>query len=129
VSKRIVKDGFAINTYRAAVEMLEMDAHEIGVEVLNLLHGRPSLIDSFSLPISRVEGMRKGLSESKRNYIFNRDNGICQYCFIYGVKMHVDHMTPWSRGGSDDVSNLCLSCATCNIRKSNTPYDDWISST
>jgi 5-methylcytosine-specific restriction endonuclease McrA len=30
---------------------------------------------------------------------------------------HIDHVIPMSRGGSDDLSNLVLSCSTCNEAK------------
>ncbi len=42
----------------------------------------------------------------------------CYYCNV-GIEggYHVDHMLPLSRGGSNDVSNICLSCASCNWSK------------
>lgn len=30
---------------------------------------------------------------------------------------HLDHVVPLSRGGTDSVGNLCVSCPTCNLRK------------
>ena len=30
---------------------------------------------------------------------------------------HVDHLTPLSRGGTNDLNNLTISCAGCNIAK------------
>ena len=41
----------------------------------------------------------------------------CFYCSNDLVKYHLDHMTPISRGGLHDDSNLCLSCPSCNLRK------------
>lgn len=35
------------------------------------------------------------------------------------MKMEVDHITPWSRGGSDELWNLQPLCKTCNRAKSN----------
>lgn len=33
------------------------------------------------------------------------------------VRRHVDHLVPLARGGKHCVSNLCISCPTCNNRK------------
>ena len=42
----------------------------------------------------------------------------CYYCSVEIENgFHVDHMTPLSRGGRNDVSNICLACAPCNMRK------------
>lgn len=36
-----------------------------------------------------------------------------------GVTFEVDHVTPESAGGKTILSNLCLSCPTCNRHKAN----------
>lgn len=36
-------------------------------------------------------------------------------------KMEVDHIIPWSHGGSDDMYNLQPLCKPCNRSKSNNP--------
>jgi 5-methylcytosine-specific restriction endonuclease McrA len=45
----------------------------------------------------------------------------CANCgkFPPGVKLHVDHIFPASRGGSSRFENLQFLCASCNLRKSN----------
>jgi hypothetical protein len=46
----------------------------------------------------------------------------CEYCrapeAIFNCAFEVEHITPKSRSGSDDVANLALSCRVCNLRKS-----------
>jgi len=43
---------------------------------------------------------------------------VCHWC---GVKCesdyHIDHYFPLSKGGKHDISNLVISCPTCNVRK------------
>jgi hypothetical protein len=53
--------------------------------------------------------------------IFERDEFRCLYCRKSSVedrvKLHLDHVVPMSRGGSDAVSNIATSCRTCNLHK------------
>lgn len=56
---------------------------------------------------------------SIRFKIFERDNFTCQYC---GQKppqviLHLDHIYPKSKGGSNDEMNLITSCQDCNLGK------------
>jgi|SRR5579859_2011616 len=50
-----------------------------------------------------------------------KDQGyLCYYCKIKidPGHMHIDHKQPVSRQGSHLYSNLCATCRTCNLRKS-----------
>jgi 5-methylcytosine-specific restriction endonuclease McrA len=33
---------------------------------------------------------------------------------------HRDHVIPVSKGGTNDIRNIVLACAPCNVRKSDT---------
>ena len=62
-------------------------------------------------------------SESRYTVLF-RANFKCQACGAKpssdnDVSLHIDHVTPFSWGGSNDVDNLQVLCADCNISKSN----------
>ncbi|WP_391540633.1 HNH endonuclease [Lonepinella koalarum] len=50
---------------------------------------------------------------------FKRDGFKCQYCgkSAPDVVLHVDHINPVSKGGSDDLMNLITSCSDCNLGK------------
>jgi HNH endonuclease len=45
----------------------------------------------------------------------------CEYCqapeAIFNLSFEVEHITPSSRGGSDDPANLALSCRAYNLYK------------
>lgn len=43
----------------------------------------------------------------------------CYWCHkpTKRTSRHLDHIVPLARGGADAVENLCVSCASCNIRK------------
>jgi hypothetical protein len=59
--------------------------------------------------------------EDLKREIFRRDDYTCQYCGHRGnvVTLHVDHLVPASRGGTDDPSNLVTACWSCNLEKGN----------
>lgn len=38
---------------------------------------------------------------------------------LQGATFHIEHVVPSSAGGSDDLTNLCLACPSCNLHKSN----------
>lgn len=60
------------------------------------------------------------LRASVRFDVLRRDGYTCRYCGRKAplVRLQVDHVIPWSAGGSDDLSNLVTACVECNIGKS-----------
>lgn len=56
-----------------------------------------------------------------------RQKGKCYYCHqdVKWGKHHVDHVVPLSRGGSNDISNLVIACASCNLSKSDKLPHEW----
>lgn len=71
---------------------------------------------------------RSPLPARIRTSIYNRDGGKCIYCGDTDGPFHVDHVFPFSRGGSDDPANLALACATCNLSKSDMTIAEWMAS-
>ena len=63
---------------------------------------------------------RKGVSKKLRFEVFKRDNFTCQYCGNKApdVILEVDHITPVSKGGKNNILNLITSCRDCNRGKS-----------
>ena len=54
-----------------------------------------------------------------RQFIYERDKGICQICFKHCRKkdMSIDHVVPLSKGGNHTKQNCVLAHRSCNSRK------------
>jgi ribosomal protein L37E len=65
---------------------------------------------------------RSKLSPRQREAVMMRDAFRCQNCGRNAredqVKLHIDHIVPWSKGGTDDMENLRTLCDECNLGKS-----------
>lgn len=50
----------------------------------------------------------------------------CTYCGVLLVDgFHIDHKTPVSRDGKNDIENIQLLCQTCNLKKSSKTHDEY----
>ena len=61
-------------------------------------------------------------SVSLRYEVFTRDNYRCVICgrsTSDGIKLHIDHIKPYSLGGETVLENLRTLCDDCNLGKSN----------
>jgi len=65
------------------------------------------------------ERIRKTLSLRTRFFVLQRDGFTCVLCGAngIGVRLEVDHLIPWARGGSDQFHNLQTLCFDCNRGK------------
>lgn len=59
------------------------------------------------------------LTAKIRFKVFNRDGFTCVYCGRKSpeITLHVDHVIPVARGGSNHISNLVSACMQCNLGK------------
>jgi len=78
---------------------------------------------------------RRTIRKTTRDYIVQRDKGLCRYCgriasgkyWTYWTYSEasgywrnrgcIDHIVPHSRGGADHPANLVLACESCNLEK------------
>lgn len=79
------------------------------------------MIVSHLAPLFARHRRGDGIKKSTRFAILRRDGFRCVYCGATAndQKLHVDHIHPKSKGGTDDPSNLATSCEACNLGKSN----------
>ena len=53
-----------------------------------------------------------------RELCFERDDYTCVWCGEFeGVTLHLDHLYPVSKGGSNEHENLVTACGRCNLGK------------
>lgn len=80
--------------------------------------------------LPKREGCKKKQYGERRTYphrfyklrfkILERDNFKCVYCGNgpeEGMKLHIDHLIPYSKGGKTELQNLVTACHVCNIGK------------
>lgn len=90
--------------------------------------------------LRRVSRRRKNPSDAVRAEVYRRDGHSCVRCGItaeelaalkkattrkQGTHRHfltLDHIVPYSGGGSNDPENLQTMCAACNELKGDLPY-------
>lgn len=63
------------------------------------------------------------ISDKLRYQVLKRDNFKCCACGASPAKdplveLHIDHIVPWSKGGTTTIDNLQTLCSKCNLGKS-----------
>jgi len=72
----------------------------------------------------KIRRTPRDINERLRFKVLKRDKFKCVYCGKSpannsNVKLHVDHIVPWSKGGETVIENLQTLCSKCNLGKSN----------
>ena len=62
-----------------------------------------------------------------REYLLNKWNRQCTYCKAENVPLQIEHIHPKAKGGSNRISNLCLACEPCNLKKGTQDINDFLS--
>ena len=63
----------------------------------------------------------RNISHSTIIRVVRRDNNTCQVCgkTLLDREIEIDHIIPFSRGGTSDENNLRVTCLKCNREKGN----------
>lgn len=102
--------------------------------VVNLMNNNPGKdVDEIVKFITNKENVdiqkikRGSINVKLRFNVFKRDGYKCVICgrnAENGVILEIDHIKPFSKGGTSDISNLQTLCMDCNRGKSNNPLFD-----
>jgi 5-methylcytosine-specific restriction endonuclease McrA len=52
-----------------------------------------------------------------REYLLNKWDRKCSYCSAENIALQIEHIKPKTHGGTNRISNLCLACEKCNLKK------------
>jgi len=71
----------------------------------------------------KFSGNTRTISAGIRVQVLNKDNFRCVFCgrspaTDIGIKLHIDHIVPFSKGGKTTLDNLQTLCQECNLGKS-----------
>lgn len=82
------------------------------------------------VPISGEFILRNSAQGRRRmvKLLMQRDGDCCRYCRdrLYTTTATIEHLTPQSRGGSNRISNLALSCQKCNNAKNSFTDEEYM---
>lgn len=100
--------------------------HPLDPETQPVVDGLLALIDQLASAADRMHVVRSSrnrspLPDGRRRIVLLRDRYTCQWCGDNGrdVPLEVDHIVPWSAGGTDATDNLRTLCSDCNQIRSN----------
>jgi len=62
-----------------------------------------------------------------REYLLNKWDRKCTYCKAENIPLQVEHIHPKAKGGSNRISNLCLACEKCNLKKGTQDIKNFLS--
>jgi 5-methylcytosine-specific restriction endonuclease McrA len=61
-----------------------------------------------------------------REYLLEKWGRQCAYCGVKDVPFQVEHIHPRTKGGSNSITNLTLSCEKCNTKKGTRDIKDFL---
>ncbi len=113
------------------INLVEKEYHTIGVcsacaEVIANLyshaHSGEFLTWENNEPTTPTKN-RKSVNASLALAVFRRDEFACKHCGSHD-NLTVDHKTPVSKGGGNDMENLQTFCGMCNCKKGVKPENN-----
>jgi hypothetical protein len=81
--------------------------------------------------MATLEGLQLALDKlNSRKYrvhkerVFMRDGRVCRYCGSDEEPLHIDHIIPLSRRGTNEIENLQILCKPCHFEKTRQEQND-----
>jgi len=109
--------------FRPTLAALGLAALALALRQRWIRFGRRRRRRLFSQKPSRPS--RRLIPAKTRHYVLARDGHACIYCGRRrgpAVALQLDHLYPYSLGGTDDPENLVAACGPCNLAKGVTVF-------
>lgn len=72
----------------------------------------------------------KWITRERRLAIYLRDGMACCYCGAnieeHGITLSLDHVLPYSQGGTNNSYNLITACQKCNSSRGDRPVEEFV---
>lgn len=110
----------ATYTSPAGQSFYDKDIYYNTSEFMDIYKETKKLMEQKQTRQYQIKLERMKVSDSLRYDVLKRDGFKCQICgsaVSDGVKLHVDHILPVSKGGKTTMDNLRTLCDRCNIGK------------
>lgn len=75
--------------------------------------------------VNKISIAGSGLPREIADEVYQRDGEICRYCSKTTRPFTIDHILPRSKGGSNELDNLTISCVSCNLSKGDKLLSEW----
>ncbi|EOS7783647.1 HNH endonuclease [Enterococcus hirae] len=79
----------------------------------------------FDIKFQRMYQINSKKWKKISQQVFERDSYTCKYCGKVGGTLEVDHVIPFSQGGSDELDNLVCACKKCNRQKKDKTLEEF----
>lgn len=104
-------------TEASLARLVERKRIKLQVGPLESCYSGP-VLTALILNWGTVRPKRSAIPLKVRVAVYERDGNRCVNCGAT-ERLSLDHVIPWSHGGSDHVGNLQTMCVSCNSSKSN----------
>jgi len=94
--------------------------------VFVIADGKWRLADPEVVRIARPSQQREAIPTQTKAVVIAREGRRCAYCGDTVGPFHFDHLFPWSKGGTDNPSNLIIACESCNRDKGDKTLLEWM---
>lgn len=76
---------------------------------------------------ARIRSVGGTIKRNELRALVISSEGKCRWCGKdVGDRYHFDHIIPVSKGGTNTIGNVCVSCPDCNLRKNDMLPDEWM---
>lgn len=108
------REARAREAFEAAVDLLQLSREAN----LNHKYVLQQAVESLGLDKPGRPGAtkRRTIGRAVTRQVWDRDGWECRACGTHR-DLTIDHITPLSKGGTDEISNLQTLCARCNSSK------------